>query len=155
MALPALAAAVNITGRQALIARHAHADWPAFAGRDFDRRLTPRGETDARRAAAAMRAAGHVPSLLLVSPARRTLQTARIFVEELALPAASLRLVDALYNASAAMLEAELRQALAQQDGLLLLVAHNPGISQLAQQLASDGARAHFAPADWRLVTLR
>src|SRR5690606_5249241 len=122
---------------------------------DFDRPLTPRGETDARQAAAAMRAAGHVPSLLLVSPARRPRQTARIFVDELRLPAASIRLIDELYNPSAAMLEAQLRQALGQQDGLLLLLAHNPGISQLAQQLTSDRARVHFAPADWRLVTIR
>lgn len=146
---------MSVTGRQALIARHAHADWPAFPGSDFDRPLTPRGETDARQAAAAMRAAGHVPSLLLVSPARRTRQTARIFVDELRLPATSIRLIDELYNASAAMLEAQLRQALGQQDGLLLLLAHNPGISQLAQQLTSDRARVHFAPADWRLVTIR
>lgn len=146
---------MTIAQRQALIARHAHADWPAFQGSDFDRPLTPRGEQDARHAAAAMRAAGHAPSLLLVSPSRRTRQTAAIFAEELALPAASMRLVDALYNATAAVLEAHLRQAIRQEDGLLLLLAHNPGISQLAQQLASDRARVHFAPADWRLVTLR
>src|SRR5690606_15467290 len=111
MALPALAPAVTLAGRQALLARHAHADWPAFHGRDFDRPLTPRGEQDAQRAAAAMRAAGHLPSLLLASPAVRTRQTATLLAEGLGLPVTSIRWVDALYNATATVLETHLRHA--------------------------------------------
>lgn len=139
---------------QVLLARHAHADWPGYQGRDFDRPLTPRGEQDAQQAGAAMRIAGHVPVLLLASPARRTRQTAEIIAQELALPATAIHFEEALYNASAAVLEAQLRQAAEQRHGLLLLVAHNPGISQLAQQLAGDAA-LHFAPADWRALPLR
>lgn len=135
-----------------LIARHAHADWPSWQGPDFDRPLTPRGERDARRAGAAMRAAGHRPVQVLASAALRTRQTAQLIAGELALPADALRFEDSLYNASAAVLEAQLRAAAAASAGMLLLVAHNPGISQLAQTLAPGAAV--FAPGDWRVVQL-
>lgn len=135
-----------------LIARHAHADWPSWQGPDFDRPLTPRGERDARRAGAAMRAAGHRPVQVLASAAQRTRQTAQLMAGELALPADALRFEDSLYNASAAVLEAQLHAAAAASTGMLLLVAHNPGISQLAQMLAPGAAV--FAPGDWRVVQL-
>src|SRR5690606_787937 len=141
--------------RHVLIARHAHAEWPDWRGRDFDRPLTPRGEEDAARAAAAIRAAGHRPELVLVSPALRTRQTAGIMARGLGLADDALRLVDALYNASPAVLESELRQAALGVDGLVMLVAHNPGVSYLARALAGDPAAPPFSPADWRLLPLR
>jgi phosphohistidine phosphatase len=141
--------------RLVLVARHAHADWPAWQGRDFDRPLTPRGEEDAARTAEALREAGHRPGLVLVSPALRTRQTAGIIARRLGLAEGVLRPVDSLYNASPAVLEAELRQAAQETDGLLMLVAHNPGVSQLARSLSGDPAEPAFSPADWRLLPLR
>ncbi len=135
-----------------LIARHAHADWPAWQGSDFDRPLTSRGEQEARRAGAAMRAAGHRPVQVLASAALRTRQTAQLIAGELLLPAEALHFDESLYNASAAVLEVQLREAAAGAAGMLLLVAHNPGISQLAQMLAPGSPV--FAPADWRVVQL-
>ena len=140
--------------RQALLVRHAHADWPGFPGTDFDRPLTPRGEADAAITGYSIRAAGHAPELILVSPARRTMQTAQIIAEHLGLAPTVLCPVDALYNAESETLAAELRRA-AQQAGLVMVVAHNPGISQLARELSGDAGSRMFAPADWRLVPLR
>lgn len=139
--------------RAVLLMRHAHAESPGYAGTDFDRPLTPAGEQEAALAAAAMRAAGHMPALILASPARRTLQTARIMARTLAVPADAVQAVESLYNASADTLAAELHRATAGTTGLVAVVAHNPGISELAREL-SPGATP-FAPARWRLVTLR
>lgn len=136
----------------ALLMRHAHADWPSFQGNDFDRPLTAQGEAQARRAAVAMQAAGHAPALLLASSARRTRQTAELVAMELGVPASGLQFDAELYNASADVLAAQLQSALRSADGLVLLIAHNPGISQLAQQLAPGTPT--FAPANWRLVML-
>lgn len=133
--------------------RHAHADWPSFQGNDFDRPLTPEGEREAQRAAAAIRAAGHAPTLLLASAARRTRQTAEILAGELGLPATALQFDATLYNATATVLAAQLQAAARQSAGLVLLVAHNPGISQLARQWTGAMAAA-FAPAHWQLVRL-
>lgn len=139
--------------RTVLLVRHAHAQSPGFTGTDFDRPLTPGGEQQAALAAAAMRAAGHVPALILASPARRTLQTAQIMARELAVPASAVQVVESLYNAPADTLAAELHRATARTTGLVAIVAHNPGISELARELA-PGATS-FAPAHWRLVNLR
>jgi phosphohistidine phosphatase len=131
-----------------VLVRHAHADWPHYQGRDFDRPLTPRGIEDAARSAEAIRAAGLVPTLLLTSPAQRTRETAAILAKGLALPEVAIRNVDGLYNASAGALELELRRA-ARPGSVTMLVAHNPGISELARQLADDPAFRSFAPGAW------
>ena len=127
--------------------RHAHAEWPGYSGEDFDRPLTPRGLADAASAARAMRAAGHIPDLLLASPARRTRQTAEVVVATMELPSSVLRFVDSLYNATASTLARELQRA--SSTGLVLLVAHNPGISELAKKLAEDPACPPLLPAGW------
>ena len=138
--------------RQAILVRHANAEWPHYTGRDFDRPLTPRGLEDAHAAAAAIRDAALRPTRVLSSPARRTLQTATIIAQALEL-AQPIVCVDALYNASADTLQAELTAA-AHEAHLVVLVAHNPGISSLARQLAQDPRAAPFTPAEWRCLTL-
>lgn len=137
-----------------LLMRHAHAEWPAFPGCDFDRPLTPRGEADAMRSAAAIRAAGLKPVRLLVSPALRTRQTAQIVARELGINDAALQFIETLYNAGTTTLEVELRCAVAEAAGLVMLVSHNPGISELARCLAGEARATPFAPADWRLLAL-
>jgi phosphohistidine phosphatase len=138
---------------QFIIVRHAHAEWPDFHGPDFDRPLTGRGLADARAAGRAILAAGHRPVLLLASPACRTRQTAEILAEELQLPAAAVRYVEALYNATASTLEKEVRRA-ADGGSLLVLVAHNPGVSNLARVLQDDPDTPSCQPAEWRLLQL-
>jgi len=140
--------------RTVILVRHANADWPQFKGRDFDRPLTPGGEQDAQSAGRALQAAGHRPDLLLVSPARRTQQTAAIIAAQLGLDEQVTRLVDALYNASPEILIAELRRATAQTPGLVMLVAHNPGVSELGRRLGDGASMQPFAPADWRVAQL-
>jgi phosphohistidine phosphatase len=140
-----------VTGAAAprvVLVRHAHADWPHYHGRDFDRPLTPRGMEDAARSAEAIRAAGLLPMLLLASPAQRTRQTAAIIANALALPETAIHHIDSLYNATAGTLELQLRKA-AQPGAVTMLVAHNPGISELARQLADDPAFRPFAPGAW------
>lgn len=139
---------------QLIIVRHAHADWPNHSGPDFERPLTDRGVAEARATARAIAAAGHRPTLLLASPACRTRQTAEILAEELQLPPAAVRCVDSLYNASASTLEAELRKA-GKTDQLMVLVAHNPGVSDLARALSGDPAAPSCKPAEWRVSALQ
>jgi len=131
--------------------RHAHAEWPGYCGEDFDRPLTPQGLADAAVSARDMREAGQLPVRIIASPARRTRQTAEIVAQELGLPASAVQYIDALYNGSISALWRELQQASA--SGPVLLIAHNPGISGLARQLARDAGRAPFAPAGWDRFT--
>ena len=138
---------------QFIILRHAHAEWSSYHGPDFDRPLTERGLADARVAGRSIINAGHRPTLLLASPACRTRQTAEILAEELQLPDRAVRYVDSLYNSTAFTLEAELRKAVG-SDGLVVLVAHNPGVSNLARVLVNDLDAPPCQPAEWRLLQL-
>jgi phosphohistidine phosphatase len=144
---------VSSTTRTAILVRHAHADWPMYSGRDFDRPLTPRGEEDAAATAHAIHSAGLSPTLLLASPARRTRQTAMILADVLNVPEKHLLFIDAMYNAKPDVLLAQLQRS-APAGAATLLVAHNPGISELARQLAADPSRPPFAPAGWACFAL-
>jgi phosphohistidine phosphatase len=156
MALPAVATTLltaAMSARQLILVRHAHAEWPDYRGRDFDRPLTPRGLEEAQATARAIRATGHRPELLLASAARRTGQTAGIIAAELQLPASAVRLIADLYNAPWQLLASEARAA-ATQGTPVLMVAHNPGVTELARALTDDPQAPPFKPADWRLLPL-
>lgn len=127
--------------------RHAHAESPGYRGQDFDRPLSAQGLIDSAKAAREMRATGPAPSRIIASPARRTRQTAEAVAAELGLPASAVQYLDSLYNASITTLWNELQHAAG--GDLLLLVAHNPGISGLARQLSRDTGRQPFTPAGW------
>jgi phosphohistidine phosphatase len=129
------------------LVRHAHAEWPDYSGRDFDRPLTPRGLEDALAAALAIKSAGLQPTVLLSSPARRARDTAVIVAREIGIAEPALHFEDDLYNASVPPLQAIAASA-ARKYRHVLLVAHNPGISELARRLTGDTKLA-LKPAGW------
>lgn len=117
--------------RQLVLFRHAKAATDSDTGEDVDRALAPRGRSDAPVTAKALAEAGADPQIVLVSGARRTRET-----WELAAPAfrpTTVHFVDRLYLAPADVL---LR--LAEEAGMerVMVVAHNPGIHELASRLA-------------------
>jgi phosphohistidine phosphatase len=145
---------VNFRQCHVILVRHAHAEWPAYVGTDLDRPLTPQGQADARSTAAAIRDAAHRPDLLLTSPAVRTRQTAQIIATTLGLPDSAIRQVYSLYNGNPGALDAALRQAFTTAT-TVLLVAHNPGISEFARLLTGDATFASFRPAHWLHTSYR
>jgi phosphohistidine phosphatase len=126
--------------KQLLLLRHGQAE-EAHAGlTDTDRSLTLRGRAEALDAAHCIAAAQLRCEAVMVSPALRTTQTAGIIAAELNLPI-SLDIEPALYLGHPDALLAALRtcpSALAS----VLVVGHNPGLSELAQRFngALDGA---------------
>lgn len=125
--------------RLLLLLRHAEAQVAGADLADFDRVLTERGRDQVREAARRLIGADLHPDLLLVSPAARTRETAEIL--QLALGSAVRMLLPAqLYLAEAPVLLSTLRGC---DDGAqtVLVVGHNPGLSDLAGQLAQSAAR--------------
>lgn len=112
-----------------LLLRHAKSDWSTGED-DFDRPLNGRGNGDLPRLARLLLSYAPRPDLLLSSPALRARQTAQGVSGCLA---AEGRLLfdEALYLAP----PPRLLQALAAHGGssqTVLLIAHNPGIEELA-----------------------
>ena len=133
-----------------ILMRPAHGQ-PDFQGPDIDRPLSARGRTAALAAARAMHSAGHHPGPLLVSNSVRARQTLDIIAGELELPAADIHVVEGLYRAAPEVLEARIR-VLARAYTLVTLIAHDPGVTDLARFLAQQPQAAALQPAEWRYL---
>lgn len=117
-----------------ILLRHAKSSWKNSTLDDADRPLAERGERDAPRMGERLEARGARPTLLLTSPARRALRTAEIVGRALGLGQERTRTVPELYLAS----PDEMRGVVAAQDDAhdcLLLVGHNPGLTELVNEL--------------------
>jgi phosphohistidine phosphatase len=135
--------------RQLLLLRHAKSSWEDAKLSDHARPLNARG----RRAAAAMREAmrdlGLTPDVVLVSSARRTMQTLEVLEPWDETPL--IEPMDSLYLATAPRMLTVL-QGVAETARSVLLIAHNPGIHELAVLLAGEQAMQSGNDATKRLA---
>lgn len=125
--------------------RHAHSDVRS-GETDFERTLNARGERAAGQLGPHFDRVGAPPQRVLCSSARRAEQTWHRLASAGPLGGTSVgdvTLTDRLYLASAAELLGVLRE---QPDELesLLVIAHNPGIHELAMALAGEGDRNSY-----------
>jgi phosphohistidine phosphatase len=135
--------------RQLLLLRHAKSSWDDPKLPDHARPLNARG----RRAAVAMREAMHnlglVPDMVLVSSARRTLQTMEALEPWDETPL--IEPMEALYLSSAPQLLGVLR-GVADTARSVLLIGHNPGLHDLALLLVGPAALSQDSPTMRRLA---
>ncbi len=118
--------------RRLFVLRHAKAV-ASSGGGDFDRALAPRGRRQAENFGRWLARRSGAPDLAIVSPARRTRETADLVLGDLR--AAPVR-VDRreVYNADCGTLLTIARGADAAAQNLML-VGHNPGVAELAALL--------------------
>lgn len=101
---------------------------------DYERPLSPRGETDAPLMAERITDAGIRPSLIMSSPAARAWATAKLVAKSISYPVEFLHREDRLYLASVD----KLLDVMAEQDAAfnsIVLVGHNPGLTELANHV--------------------
>lgn len=118
--------------------RHAKSSWAEVSLADDQRPLSKRGQQAGRRMAAYVAQRRYVPDLVLCSPALRARQTLELVRPSLGKDAQMLFEED-LYAASSAELLQTLRR-LPEATGSVLVVGHNPGLQDLAVDLAGRGA---------------
>jgi phosphohistidine phosphatase len=123
--------------RQLLLMRHAKSSWDDPKLPDHARPVNARGRHAAEAMGAEMRRLGLAPDVILVSSARRTLQTLEALEPWDDTPL--IEPMDQLYLASGGQLLAVL-QSVAETARSVLLIAHNPGMHDLAMTLT--GAHA-------------
>ncbi|MGB0719793.1 MAG: SixA phosphatase family protein [Bdellovibrionales bacterium] len=121
-----------------LLLRHAQALNTEAGGTDKDRKLSPKGISDAQALGALMARQSLIPALVLCSGAVRTRQTWDGVSKGLGdLDADSIDYLDAFYNAAPGVLLSEIQNISSDID-TVLVIAHNPGIHALAAMLAND-----------------
>ena len=118
-----------------ILLRHGKTEQHAPSGQDFDRVLTGRGRRDSALVAQALAREGFSPDLALVSPAARARETWQAAAP--AFPKAGVVMAQPLYNAAPETILDEARRHGADVD-TVLVVAHNPGLQQLALTLAQE-----------------
>jgi len=124
------------TTRRLILLRHAKSDWPDVP--DQDRPLAKRGRRDAPRIGRWLHEHGYQPDVAVVSAAARTRQTWDLVAPELG-GSPAVRFEPRAYAASALTL-LYLVQELPERYRTALLIAHNPGLSELATSLAAPAA---------------
>ena len=127
---------------QLLLLRHAKSSWDDVATADRDRPLNAKGRRGGHAMRRAMRDIGFAPDLILVSPARRTLETMAVLEPWDDTPL--VEPIDDLYLASEAQLLDVLR-GVAETVRTVLLIGHNPGLHELALALIDDRTSSETA----------
>ena len=119
------------------LVRHAKTEPGRSGQEDWDRALEPRGQRDAPEMGQRLKGRGLKPDLILASPAVRAISTATIFARELGVPAAKVVQDERLYLAPPKDLIKVVRE-LGGDVTHLMVVGHNPGISEFADRVSAD-----------------
>jgi phosphohistidine phosphatase len=124
--------------RQLTLIRHAKSSWKDATLKDFERPLNKRGRHNAPLMGGVIQRSGLSFDRMVSSPAERAITTARLIAAELGYPEQQIQTLDELYDASAEQL---LRcvQGLDDSWRSVAVVAHNPGLTQLCNDLSGAG----------------
>lgn len=119
------------------LVRHAKTE-PAHAGQeDWDRVLEPRGQRDAPEMARRLKEKKLKPDKILASPAVRAITTATVMSRVLGVQGAKILQDERLYLASPRTI-LEVIHELGGTTKHLMLVGHNPGISEFGDQISGE-----------------
>ncbi|HUE82207.1 MAG TPA: histidine phosphatase family protein [Pyrinomonadaceae bacterium] len=138
-----------------LLLRHAHAAPGDQLGQDLERPLDSRGLKEAEGAGGFLKAQGVKVDLVLCSPARRAQETAANLISATDLQAVPL-LDERIYEGSTELL-VQVVSELEDKNETVLVVGHNPGLSDLLHLLTAQAialrpaalARIHFNISSW------
>ena len=127
--------------KQLGLLRHAKSDWDDMSLRDFDRGLNSRGRQGAQVMGAHIAHHGASWDMVLASPAERVKRT----LEASGLPF-PVTFDERAYLADSTAL-ADLLRALDDGCSAVLLAGHNPGLHDLALEIAGPGGDQYPCPA--------
>ncbi len=116
------------------IIRHAKSSWDASNIDDFERPLNDRGKRDAPRMGKRLKEKDIQPTLLLSSPAKRALSTAKRIAKVLKYPKDDIKTDRRLYHADEETMLNVVRELKDKQD-VVIIFSHNPGLTEFVNSL--------------------
>ncbi len=135
-----------------LLIRHAKAEWGEVHQPDVERTLSERGERQAHDIAKQIKSEALTPDFILSSGAKRTQMTTQILTAGMDCSMQQVQWCDNLYLAELNVLFDAAQQA-DDAHQTLAIVAHNPGLSELADHLlgkpVSDMSTASVIAITW------
>ncbi len=121
--------------RTLIMIRHAKSSWANPLQSDFERPLNERGKTEAPEMGARLKKLGIKPDLIISSTAKRTKQTAKKIAHELDYKTDDIKWEEKLYHCIPQVIE-EVIYEVDDKAKTIIIVAHNPGITDFVNQLA-------------------
>lgn len=118
-----------------ILLRHGKSDWHDHRLDDFNRPLAPRGLRDVPEMGRRLARRGQAPDLIISSTAVRAISTARGIARELGYYEDRIVEASDLYHAAPRTILSFIRAAPASTH-TLMVVGHNPGMTELANMLA-------------------
>lgn len=123
------------------LVRHAKSSWDDRSVPDYERPLNKRGFRDAPSMGKYLAENGHIPEIMISSPALRAVSTAEIFAEETGCPKDKILTDEKIYEADVSDL-IELVSGLDDKYSSVMLFGHNPGLSFFAAFLLPNHAES-------------
>lgn len=119
------------------LVRHAKSSWSTPGMRDFDRPLNERGMNDAPKMASFLQKLDIKPDLIVSSPAKRAITTARFFAGVFSINEAEIVLNPDIYEAEPA--EAlKIISELPETSSSAMIFGHNPTFTDIANRFSED-----------------
>lgn len=120
------------------VVRHAKSDWENVSEiRDIDRPLNSRGVRNAYEMASRLKKIDLIPDLIIASNGIRALHTAVIFAHEIGFDTQKITIIPELYHSSSSEMIHQIKNT-SESVEILMLFAHNPGISEFASFVNKD-----------------
>jgi phosphohistidine phosphatase len=120
-----------------LLMRHSKSSWDIQDQSDFERTLNERGKKDAPEMGKRIRKKELIPDLIVSSPAKRALKTAREVAKELDYPEKNIQLETDIYEADIEDLMHIIR-SFDDASQLVMMVGHNPSFTGIVGILTNN-----------------
>ncbi|MBB6498164.1 SixA phosphatase family protein [Pedobacter cryoconitis] len=121
--------------KQLVLVRHGKSDWSTNGMTDFERPLNHRGNKNAPEMAERISKRNLIPELLVSSPAKRALTTAKHFSDTWDMPKDKIQKEPAIYEANTTAL-LQVVNRFDNQHNRIALFGHNPGLTDFVNFLA-------------------
>jgi phosphohistidine phosphatase len=127
------------------IIRHAKSSWENPDRSDFDRGLNDRGKRDAPRMGKRLKEKEIYPDLILSSPAKRALSTAKRIAKVLGYPESKIKTDRDLYHAAEETM-LSIIQNLKDKNNIVFVFGHNPGLTDFVNTLMDQEGNIDNVP---------
>lgn len=123
--------------KQILLIRHAKSSWDSAGLDDFDRPLAERGLNDAPLMGQFVTKAGYNPAVIYSSPAKRAVETSKLFAESAQIDLDNIEWNEDLYYGSMKDYIEQIQSA-SNDHERIMMVGHNPIMENTAGMLAGS-----------------
>ncbi|MBT4839012.1 MAG: hypothetical protein HON94_16865 [Methylococcales bacterium] len=131
--------------KRLIIIRHAESDWQQGDETDFERSLNERGMAEASVKGVVLIKKQILPDLIISSPAKRAITTAKIIADKMAFKIEQINEDQRIYEANTS----DLLNVIAGIDdhhSTVLLFGHNPGVTSFCQLLSISNSFINMQP---------